>query len=97
DVHRGEFEMRRLEIRAAGIERLLLQRGDEPHQPADRIVRALRIRDVALRAADDQRAVERAAPPDLDRIAERGLVARLAENAVVEFFAVLRGPLQELR
>ena len=52
---------------------------------------------MALLAGDDQVAVERAAPADLDGIAELFLIARLAENAVVEFFAALGRPFQQLR
>ena len=58
------------ELRAALVERLALQRLDQLHQAADRIVGALRIGDVALLAGDDQMAVERAAPADLDGVAE---------------------------
>ena len=65
------------------IERLGLQRGDERHQPANRIVRPLRIGDMTLLARHDQMAIERAAPADLDRIAELLLIARFAQNAMV--------------
>ena len=88
--------MRGRELRAAVVERLGLQRGDQRHQPADRIVRPLRIGDMALLAGHDQVAVERAAPADLDGVAELFLVARLAQNAVVEFLAALGRPLQQL-
>ena len=33
DIDRGEFQMRGRELRAAGVERLGLQRGDQRHQP----------------------------------------------------------------
>ena len=55
-----------------------------------------RISDVALAAGDDQRAVERAAPAGLDGVAEHLDVARLAKNAMVEFFAARGRPLQQL-
>ena len=51
---------------------------------------------MALPAGDDQRAVERAAPAGLDGVAEHLDIARLAEKAVVECFAALGRPLQEL-
>ena len=44
----------------------------------------------------DQRAVLRAAPADLDGVAQRFAVARLAQNAVIELFAVLRRPVEQL-
>ena len=47
---------------------------------AHRIVGEFRIGDVALRAGDDQRAVLRAAPADLDHVAERLRIGRLAQN-----------------
>ena len=73
-----------------------LQRGDQRRQAADRVVGAIGIGDVALAAGDDQRAVERAAPADLDGVAEHLDVARLAEDAVVECLAALRRPSQQL-
>ena len=81
---------------AASIERLGLQRRHQRHQTADRILGAVGIGDMALLAGDDQMAVERAAPADLDGVAERIHIARFAEDAVVEFFAALGGPLQQL-
>ena len=78
------------------VERLVHQRAHQRDQPAHRIVGALRIGDVALLAGHHQRAVLRAAPADLDHVAERVGVGRLAEDAVVECFAALGRPLQEL-
>ena len=80
----------------AVVERLGVDRADQRHEPAHRIVGQFRIRDVALRAGDDQRAVLRAAPADLDHVAERLRVGRLAQNAVIEFFAARGRPLQQL-
>src|SRR5674476_1017514 len=51
---------------------------------------------MALPAGHDQVAVERAAAADLDGVAEFRDIARLAQNAVVKFFAALGRPLQEL-
>ena len=80
---------------AARIERGLQCR-DKRHQPADRIVGAIRIGHMALTAAHDQRAVERAATAGLDGVADRLDIARLAENAVIEGLAALGRPFQEL-
>ena len=51
---------------------------------------------MALLAGDDQMAVERAAAADLDGVAERFDIARLAQDAVIEFLAALGRPLQQL-
>src|ERR1017187_4645084 len=96
DVDRSEFQMRWREQRGTAIERLGLQRRNERHQPADRIFRPLRIGDMALPAGHDQVAVERTAAADLDGVAQFRDIARLAQNAVVEFFAALSRPLQKL-
>src|SRR6185437_163226 len=52
---------------------------------------------MSLFTRDDQLAVERAAPADLDGVAERFDVAWLAQQAMVEFLAALGRPLQKLR
>ena len=64
--------------------------------PAHRIVGAVRIGDVALLAGDDQHAVLRAAPAELDGVAELVDIARLAQHAMVELLAARRRPLQQL-
>ena len=51
---------------------------------------------MALAAGDDQGAVERAAPADLDGVAETLVAAGLADNAVVECLAARGRPLQQL-
>ena len=96
DVDRGEFEVRRVEPRVALVERGVHQRAHERDQSAHRIVGAFRIGDVALFAGNDQCAVERAAPADLDGVAERRHVARLAQDAMVESFAALGRPFEQL-
>src|SRR4029078_10299549 len=73
-----------------------LQRGNERHQSADRIVRALRIGNVALLSRHNEMAIEGSAAADLDRVPERVLIAGLAQDAVVEFLAALGHPFQEL-
>ena len=63
----------------------------------DGIVGALRIGDVALRAVDNQFSSERSTPADLDRIAKRFRIRRLADEAMIEMFALFSGPLQQFR
>ncbi len=96
DIHRRKFKMRRIEMIAAPVERLRRQAADQPHQPRDRIVGAVRIGHVTLPAAHYQRAVERAAPAGLDGVADGLDVARLAEDAMIESFAAPGRPLQQL-
>ena len=96
DVDRGEFEVRWIEVVGAVVERRRHQRAHQLDQAAHRIVGELRIGDVALLAGDHQHAVERAAPADLDRVADRRRIARLAEDAVVEVFAALGRPFEQL-
>ena len=79
---------------AAVVERLVHQRAHQLDQPAHRVVGAVRIGDVAHLAGDDQHAVLRAAAAELDGVAELVDVARLAQHAMVEFFAALRRPFQ---
>src|SRR5262249_55585250 len=61
-----------------------------------RIGSAVRIGDMALHALDVERAGLRAAAADLDGIAEHLDIGGLAEHAMIELFAALRRPLQEL-
>src|SRR6476619_4444826 len=58
--------------------------------------RALPIGDVALCAGNDQCAVEGSAPTDLDGVAERRHIARLAQDAMIESFAALGRPFEQL-
>src|SRR5262249_61313748 len=84
------------ELCAALVERLALQRRDQRDEAADRLFGALRIGDMPLFAADNQMAVERATTADLDGVAHRLLIARLAQDAMIEFLAALCGPFQQL-
>ena len=93
DVDGGEFQIRGLEMRAALVERLAHQRVDQRDDAAHRIFRAVGIGDMALAPGDGEDAVERAAPPDLDGVAELAHIRRLAEDAMVEFFAARRRPI----
>src|SRR5450432_1795607 len=56
----------------------------------------MRIGDMALHAIDMERAGLRAAPADLDAVAQRFEIGGLAQYAVVEGLAARRRPLQEL-
>ena len=53
------------------IERRADQRFEQAQKMRDRVVGPLRIGDMALPALRDERAIQRAAPADLDHIAER--------------------------
>src|SRR5262245_50988876 len=97
DVDRSELQMRRSELRGALVKRLGLKSRDQRHQSADWIVGTLRIGDMALCPGDDQVPVERATATNLDRIAQRLLIAWLSQDAVVESFAAFDCPFQELR
>src|SRR5437764_3384574 len=92
DIDRGEFEIGGVEIGAALVKRRPHQRAHQADQAPHGIVGAFGIGDMALFAGDYQRAVERTAPPDFDRIADRGRVAWLAQDAMIETFAALGGP-----
>src|SRR5215470_12046680 len=87
--------MRRCELCAALVERLALQLRDQRYEAPDRIFGALRIGAMPLFAADNQMAVERAATADLDGVAPRLPIARLAQDAMIEFLAALCGPFQQ--
>src|SRR4029453_10504469 len=89
--------MRGRKLRAALVERLALERRNQRHESADRILRSLRVSDMALPSGHDQVAVERASPANLDRIAQCLLIARFAENAMIEFLAPLSRPFQQFR
>src|SRR3569623_20380 len=90
-----KFEIRWREMICALIERVGIQRADKRRDVRQRIVRAVGISDMALLALDDQRAGQRAAPPDLNEVAERIDVARLAAHAKVELFAALGRPVEQ--
>ena len=95
DVDRNEFEVRRLKVRVAVVERLGVDGADQRGDVGQRIGRAIGIGNMALLAVDDQRAGERTPAADLDAVAELGHVARLAQHAMIEFFAALGRPLQK--
>ncbi len=72
------------------------ERAQHPHHVMDRIVRQVGIGGVALGAVDDHIASGAAAPPDLDHVAQRFRVGRLADDAGVELFAAFGQPFQHL-
>src|SRR6266566_4055801 len=96
DVDRGELQVRRSEMLGAFIERLRHQRAHQRDEPADRIVRKLRGGDMPLPAGHGQRAVERAAPADLEGVAQSGGARRLADEGMIEHDAALGRPAQQL-
>ena len=69
---------------------------EQPHELRDRIVGALGIGDMALAALDDERAIERAAPADLDHVAQSVAARRLADDAMIEALAFFISPAQQL-
>ena len=88
DIERGQFEVGRLEGLIACVEFVIRETGDQPGQHRDRIGGPVRIGNVALFAVDGDPGVERAAPPDLDHVAQRMLRRRLADDAGVDDLAL---------
>src|SRR5215472_2198934 len=72
------------------------QRRHQRDKAADRIVGTFRISDVALPAANNQSAVERTATAGFDSVADDFDIAWLAENAMIESFAALGRPFEQL-
>src|SRR5581483_280548 len=68
-VDRSELEVRRVEMLAAVVARLGDERAHQLDQPADRIVGKMRGGNMSLRAGNDEHAIERATPADLDGVA----------------------------
>ena len=83
-------------MRAAIIERGVVEAGEHVEQALDRVAGKMRVGDVALRAADPDPAVQAAAPADLDRLAQPLGVGRLADQAMVEPLALLLHPAEHL-
>ena len=69
---------------------------EQAQHAADRVVGEVRIGDMALLALHGHVAGERAAPADLDHVAEGVRVGRLAEDAMVEAFAARLRPGEQL-
>ena len=78
-----DLEAGRLEVLVAAIPLDLDEFGERGQGEVDRVLREVRIRDVALHAPDRQRARERAAAAVLDRVAELRRRGRFADDAVV--------------
>ncbi len=83
-------------MRGAAVERVGGESRGEPQHPRDRVLGPMGIGDVALPAVDRQLARERAAPSDLDHLAQGARVRRLAEQAMVEPLAPRLRPGEEL-
>ena len=96
DVDGGDFEVRGLEVGVAPIERRREQRRQHRRERTDRILRDLRIGDMALAAVDCEPSIQRAAPAVLDRVAERADACRLADDAMVEKLTPRQRPVEKL-
>ena len=88
DVERGQLQIGRLEGLIAVVQTMVGQTGDQSGQHRDRIGRTVRIGDMALFAVHRDPGVERAAPPDLDHVAQQMLRGRLADHAGVDDLAL---------
>ena len=86
-VQVADLEGRRLEMLGAGIPGARRQFDQRGRDAMDRIVGAIRVRDVALDAVHREASRQRAAPADADRVAEAALAGRLADHAVVDALA----------
>ena len=93
----GEFEVRRREGVGAVVEMKRIERRDDPRQLGDRIVGAVGVGDMALRARHVDPHVDRAAPADLDRVAQPVDRGRLADQDHVGADAALVQPIDDPR
>src|ERR1019366_9893847 len=82
-------------MRRAHVDRRGGQGIEQTHEFWKGIVRFLGVGGMALPSLDDERPVERAAPPNLDRVAERVSACRFADDAMVEALAFFIGPAQK--
>ena len=82
-------------MRRARIERRGGQGSEQRHEFWNGIVRPRRVSGMALAALDDERAIKRAAPANLDRVAEHFGARRLADDAMIETLALVISPAQE--
>ena len=96
-LERGDFEVGGLEGIAAVVEVERLQRGDHLGRLGHRIVGAVRIGDMALHARHRDPHVDRAAPADLDDVAQPILGGRLADQDHVGPDAARRHPVHDRR
>ncbi|GJE43160.1 hypothetical protein AEGHOMDF_2339 [Methylobacterium soli] len=83
-------------MRRAVVQRLRREGGGKAQHAGNRVLGPVRIGHVALAPVDRELAGERAAPADLDHLAEAARVGRLAEQAMVEALAAGTRPIQEL-
>src|ERR1019366_3054967 len=83
-------------MRRALVERRGGQGIEQTHEFWKGIVRLLGVGGMTLPSLDDERAIERAAPSNLDRVAERLSARRFADDAMVEALAFVVSPAQEL-
>src|SRR4051794_37733200 len=83
-------------MRRAVIELAIDEGGEKANDPGRGIAGEVGIGDVALHAADDESAGERAAAADLEGVAQRVRICRLAEQAMAEALATRLGPIEKL-
>ena len=88
DVEGGQLQVGRLEGLIAVVQTVVGEAGDQPGQHRHRIGRPVRIGDMALFAVHRDPGVERAAPPDLDHVAQQMLRGRFADHAGVDDLAL---------
>jgi len=94
DIEAGELQARWFEPLGAGVQRGGGQRGDGPHQAVHRVVGAVGIGDVALRAVHGDPGVQAAAAADLDHVAELHRAGRFAHETEIRDLLVLDHPVQ---
>ncbi len=95
DIDRGHLQAGWFELRGALIQpraRKLAQSRDERMHG---IIRAVRVGHMALRAEHFYRCVQAAAPPDLDHLAQKAGICRLAHQTKIRDLTVFRHPLQD--
>ncbi len=93
----GELQVRWRELLGSVVEMKLVQRSHDPGQSWDRIVGAMRIGDMALGAGHVDPHVDRAAPADLDRVAQSFDRGRLANQDHVGPDPALVEPVDDAR
>ena len=96
DVDTGDLQCRRLEPVRAGVHRRRGQCIQSLDQPMDRIVGAMRIGDVALRAMHLDLHVDAAAAANFDHVAQLHRAGRLSDQTEIGDLVVRPHPIQHL-
>ena len=95
DINADDFEVRRIEIGRARVERRRQQRVKRPRQRASRIVGEMWIGDVPLLSDQSQAACQGAASSVLDRIAQVKNTGGFAEHAMIYLLAPVASPFDQ--